>query len=160
MTTTLQQMTDVWGNWLAAKNGTSCMFTSSTSYSDHFELADYTENQCNVQQYASTYQQPFVPVGEALVAYQTDYNNVTSAPQTESFQYTATTTQAFNWSITEALEAGASASWRDRSTLRINTQVITTEGPADAIATRDKLADSPAISDHDPGLWLAGAAGP
>ena len=108
--TTLQQMTDAWGTWLAQKNGTSCMFTSSTSYSDHFELGNYTENQCNVQQYAYSYLYGFVPTGQALIAYQTDYDNATGVTQTENFQYTATSAQSFNWSITEDLEVGVSAS--------------------------------------------------
>ena len=49
MTMTLQQVTDAWGAWLNQQiggSGNGVRFTSSTSYADHSELAQYMQYQC------------------------------------------------------------------------------------------------------------------
>lgn len=106
----LQQITDAWGNWMAKQRNTSCRFTSTTSYSDHSELNKYHQYQCSARYQSISYDGNSPPTNGAAVAYELWYDNASTVQQSEVFQYTATTTQSFTWSITESLSVGVEIS--------------------------------------------------
>lgn len=106
----LQQITDAWGNWFSKKNGTSCRFTASTNYGSQSFLNDYHQYQTSAIVQNIVYDGNSPPVGGSTVAYELWYDNGTSVQQQNIFQETNTSTQAFTWSITEALSIGVEVS--------------------------------------------------
>lgn len=106
----LQSITDAWGKWIAKKKGTSCDFTASTNYSSEAELDDYHKYQCTVTTQAIVYDGDAPPTRKADVAYELWYDNASDVRQSEMFTYTATTSQSFTWSVTEALSVGVKVS--------------------------------------------------
>ncbi|MGZ3458692.1 MAG: ETX/MTX2 family pore-forming toxin [Archangium sp.] len=106
----IQKITDTWGNWIAAQRGTSCRFTASTNYGEQSDLSAYTQYQCSVTVEDIAYDGNSPPTNGSTVAYELWYDNGTSLQQSETFNYSATSQQTFNWSITEALSIGVEVS--------------------------------------------------
>jgi hypothetical protein len=103
----LQQITDSWGNWLAKQYGTSCDFTASTDYGAQGALAQYMEYQCSATPQSISYEnEPKPPPLSADIADKITYNNGSSVAQTEILERSYTSTDEFTWSITESLSIG------------------------------------------------------
>jgi hypothetical protein len=106
----LQTITDAWGNWYSAQNGTTCYFTASTDFSQHSELNNYMQYQTAAVLQSITYDSATPPVSGSEVAYSLWYNNGTSVGQQEIFQYSDTTSDTISWSVTESLQIGVELS--------------------------------------------------
>lgn len=106
----LQTITDTWGGWIAGKRGTSCRFTASTNYGEQSDLGAYGQYQCSVTLLNIAYDGNSPPTNGSTVDSELWYDNATSVTQSETFAYTATSTQSFTWSITEALSVGVEIS--------------------------------------------------
>jgi len=106
----LQQITDAWGNWMATHRGTSCRFTETTNYGAHGELDQYRQYQCSASYQSISYDGNSPPTNGAQVAYELWYDNNSTIQQSETFSYTATSSQSFTWSITESISVGVEIS--------------------------------------------------
>ncbi|WP_347218257.1 ETX/MTX2 family pore-forming toxin [Chryseobacterium sp.] len=106
----LQQITDAWGNWYSKQHGTTCRFTASTNYGSQSFLDDYHQYQVNTTTQSIVYDGNSLPTNGSDVAFETIYNNNTQVANQQSLIETETSTQAFEWSITEALSIGVEIS--------------------------------------------------
>lgn len=100
----LQELTDIWGNWYASQGGTTCNFTSSTDYSPHSELDDYSGNQCEVNYKDIEYSNFSEDPSDGVLAADQILINSTSIQQSETFSWSKSLTNTFTWSITEAIK--------------------------------------------------------
>ncbi|MGG7467695.1 ETX/MTX2 family pore-forming toxin [Chryseobacterium arthrosphaerae] len=106
----LQQITDAWGKWYSQQHGTTCRFTASTDYSSQSFLDDYHQYQVSTTAQNIVYDDNSLPTNGSEIAFKTIYNNNTQAANQQSLIETATSTQAFEWSITEAVSIGVEIS--------------------------------------------------
>lgn len=106
----LQQITDAWGKWYSQQHGTTCRFTASTDYSSQSFLNDYHQYQVSTTTQNIVYDSNSLPTNGSDVAFETIYNNNTQVSNQQSLIETETSTQAFEWSITEALAIGVEIS--------------------------------------------------
>jgi hypothetical protein len=106
----LQQITDAWGKWYSQQHGTTCRFTASTDYSSQSFLNDYHQYQVSTTTQNIVYDGNSLPTNGSDVAFETIYNNNTQVSNQQSLIETETSTQAFEWSITEALAIGVEIS--------------------------------------------------
>lgn len=106
----LQQITDAWGKWYSQQHGTTCRFTASTDYSSQSFLDDYHQYQVSTTTQNIVYDGNSLPTNGSDVAFETIYNNNTQVSNQQSLIETETSTQAFEWSITEALAIGVEIS--------------------------------------------------
>lgn len=109
MANSLQQITDAWGNWMAAKLPFSggMRFTESTNYGNQSDLDNYHQYQTNATVQSMTYDPagpPPIPGSESSIT--TSYNNDSTVPQSYTYDQSLETQQTFTWSITEALSVG------------------------------------------------------
>ncbi|MFP1762023.1 ETX/MTX2 family pore-forming toxin [Lonsdalea quercina] len=107
----LQELTDIWGNWYASKGNTTCNFTSSTDYSPHPELDDYSGNQCKVNYKDIEYSNFSENPGEGILAADQKLTNNTSVQQSETFTWSKSLTNTFTWAITEAIKVTSKLSF-------------------------------------------------
>ncbi|SDI38744.1 ETX/MTX2 family pore-forming toxin [Chryseobacterium jejuense] len=106
----LQQITDAWGKWYSQQHGTTCRFTASTDYSSQSFLDDYHQYQVSTTTQSIVYDGDSIPTNGSNVAFETIYNNNTQVSNQQSLIETETSTQSFEWSITEALAIGVEIS--------------------------------------------------
>lgn len=106
----LQQITDAWGKWYSQQHGTTCRFTASTDYSSQSFLDDYHQYQVSTTTQSIVYDGDSIPTDGSNVAFETIYNNNTQVSNQQSLIETETSTQSFEWSITEALAIGVEIS--------------------------------------------------
>ncbi|WP_336687213.1 ETX/MTX2 family pore-forming toxin [Chryseobacterium bernardetii] len=106
----LQQITDAWGKWYSQQHGTTCRFTASTDYSSQSFLNDYHQYQVSTTTQSIVYDGNSLPTNGSNVAFETIYNNNTQVSNQQSLIETETSTQTFEWSITEALSIGVEIS--------------------------------------------------
>ncbi|HHR6143621.1 TPA: ETX/MTX2 family pore-forming toxin [Providencia alcalifaciens] len=106
----LSELADIYGRELARKFATTCKFTSTTNYSEHYELADYMANQCRLSSSEIIYFDTSVEPTENIVIPTQTLQNNTSVPQEQTFTWTERTKNEFKWSITEALKVGITVS--------------------------------------------------
>ena len=128
----IQTITDTWGNWIAAQRGTGCRFTASTNYASQSDLDNYHQYQCTVTLLDISYDGNSPPTNASAIAYELWYDNATSLTQSETFSYTATSTQSFQWSITETLAVGI--------------EVSATEGVPEVASSTQKISVSLTLS--------------
>lgn len=109
MSTSLQDITNEWGNWMSTKypDGGGIKFTESTNYDNYDELDQYHNYQTNAT-YQSINYDPNAPSPIPGTAYSatTSYNNGSSIQQSYTYQQNMTTQQTFTWSITSSLSIG------------------------------------------------------
>eukprot|EP01139_Manchomonas_bermudensis_P002516 Amastigsp_a4961_3.p1 type:complete len:284 gc:universal Amastigsp_a4961_3:935-84(-) len=106
----LQQITDAWGAWYSAKNGTSCRFTASTDYGSQSFLDNYHQYQVSAICQGIVYDGNSVPTNGSKIAFETIFNNNTQVQNQQTLAETETSTQTFTWSITESLSIGVEIS--------------------------------------------------
>jgi hypothetical protein len=106
----LQQITDAWGAWYSKQNGTSCRFTASTNYASQGDLGNYHEYQVSAVCQNIIYDGNSVPTNGSNIAFETIFNNNSQVQNQQSLVETETSTQAFTWSITEAISIGVEIS--------------------------------------------------
>jgi len=106
----LQQITDAWGAWYSKQNGTSCRFTASTNYGSQGDLGNYHEYQVSAVCQNIIYDGNSVPTNGSNIAFETIFNNNSQVQNQQSLVETETSTQAFTWSITEAISIGVEIS--------------------------------------------------
>lgn len=106
----LQQITDAWGAWYSKQNGTSCRFTASTNYGSQGDLGSYHEYQVSAVCQNIIYDGNSVPTNGSNIAFETIFNNNSQVQNQQSLVETETSTQAFTWSITEAISIGVEIS--------------------------------------------------
>lgn len=106
----LQEVTDAWGAWYSKKNGTTCRFTASTNYGSQSDLSAYKQYQVSAVCQAISYDGNSPPTGSSVSTYELWYDNGSSVQNQQTFTKTATSTQTFTWSITEALSIGVTIS--------------------------------------------------
>jgi len=106
----LQQITDAGGAWYSKQNGTSCRFTASTNYASQGDLGNYHEYQVSAVCQNIIYDGNSVPTNGSNIAFETIFNNNSQVQNQQSLVETETSTQAFTWSITEAISIGVEIS--------------------------------------------------
>ena len=106
----LQQITDAWGAWYSAQNGTTCRFTASTDYASQSFLDNYHQYQVGAVCQNIIYDGSSVPTNGSNIAFETIFNNNTQVQNQQSLVETESSTQTFTWSITEALSIGVEVS--------------------------------------------------
>lgn len=107
----LQAITDEWGQWMLNKyGGNEINFTASVNYNSHEWLRDYLQKQviATVQniKYETGAPSPENSYSSSKI---TNYNNNSSSAQRVAYNDTFTTDKSFQWSITESLSIGLSA---------------------------------------------------
>lgn len=81
-------------------------FTASTNYASQKNLPDWNKYQVETVLGDIVYDGNSPPTGGSAVAYELWLDNGTMVTQSEAFSYTSTTSQTFNWSVTEPLSIG------------------------------------------------------
>ncbi len=127
----LQQLTDTWGNWFAAQNGTSLHWTESTNYADHSELDDWHQYQVSATCLGIVYDSNSPPTNGSDATQEVWYDNNTAVQQDESLTYTHSSTTTYTWAITESISIGI--------------EISATEGPP-ALSSTQKLSVTMALS--------------
>lgn len=109
----LEEITKAWGDWMSKKypKGGGVKYTESTHYSKQSSLNDYHRYQTNVDSSELSYD-PFAPNPKpgSISSIKTNFNNDASLQQSLTYKQSASTTQSFNWSVTEALKLGLKVS--------------------------------------------------
>ncbi|MEZ0609291.1 ETX/MTX2 family pore-forming toxin [Fibrella sp. WM1] len=130
MATSLQDITNAWGNWMNKQyNGGGVKFTASTNYSQHSELDDYRQYEVQANQQPIVYD-PNAPAPQpgTVSSVHSQFRNSSSIPQTYTYKQEETTEQSFTWSVTEDLSIGieVSASVEVPTVAELGTKVTTT----------------------------------
>jgi len=109
MTTSLQQITDAFGNWVANSNPPSggMVFSASTDYS---RISDYAQYQVTVGPADITYGAVQLPTPTSITSASTIFNNGSDVAQSQSISLSETSTQTFQWSTTETRSVGVTVS--------------------------------------------------
>jgi hypothetical protein len=112
MTTSLQQITDTFGNWVANGNPPSggMVYSASTDFSRLPGYAQYGVTPVTVSAPDFAYGAVQMPATTSITSAATTFNNDTEAVQGYSISLSETTTQAFQWSTTQALSVNVTVS--------------------------------------------------
>lgn len=109
----LEAITYAWGQWMSQKypQGGGVKYTESTKFSNQSSLNNYLQYQTNVVKSELIYD-PLAPSPKPgmVSSTKTNFSNKSSVPQTVTYIQSETTTQSFNWSVTEALKLGVKTS--------------------------------------------------
>lgn len=112
-TYSLEEITSAWGRWMATQypSGNGVKYTESTNFAKQSSLNDYHQYQTNVIESELIYD-PLAPSPKPgmVSSAKTNFSNKSSVPQTVTYNQSETTTQSFNWSVTEAVKLGVKTS--------------------------------------------------
>ncbi|MGW5821791.1 cytotoxin leucocidin [Streptomyces noursei] len=106
----LQEVTDVWGKWMAEERfpaSRGCRFTASTDYGRRSELGAYHQYQVGAEYRGITYDPKAPsPVPGQVNSVTTNYRNGSAVEQVVTYKQSKTTEQDLRISVTESLKIG------------------------------------------------------